>query len=311
MTVYPNYYKDFKCIADRCGHSCCVGWEIDIDEDTLLYYENLSGEVGENIRNNISYDGDAHFCLKEGDRCPFLNDRNLCKLILSLGEDSLCRICSDHPRFRNEFDSRSEIGLGLCCEEAGRLILGQVGDFSLEYDEDGECDDEIIALRDRAVSIMQNREMSIDQRCADMLAACGFDGELKDTRYLLGVLLTLEALEGDWHTFVREVYDNYTVGQNEFLKYVKGNDEMYAKLIIYFLYRYMANGESVDEAALRAAFSVSVYRVILSMSEYIYTRQGSFELSDMVELCRRFSSEIEYDLDNLYIYMEECYDHNC
>ena len=30
MTVtVPSYYKDFKCIADKCRHSCCIGWEID------------------------------------------------------------------------------------------------------------------------------------------------------------------------------------------------------------------------------------------------------------------------------------------
>ena len=35
MDVYPNYYDKFKCIANRCKHSCCIGWEIDIDEDTM------------------------------------------------------------------------------------------------------------------------------------------------------------------------------------------------------------------------------------------------------------------------------------
>ena len=311
MTVYPNYYKKFQCISDRCKHSCCVGWEIDIDEDTLEYYENIGGEVGENIRSNISYDGTPHFCLKEGDRCPFLNDKNLCKLILSLGENSLCQICRDHPRFKNEFDDRLEIGLGICCEEAGRLILGQVEDFSLEYDGESECDDEIITLRDRAISIMQNRKMSISERSEEMLCACGFDRELMDVEYILKVLLTLDALDEDWHTFVLEVYNNYSGKDNEFSKYIKKNDKMYEKLIIYFLYRYMANAENLYEAALRAGFAVSVYRVIFSMSAYIYKKQGRFELPDMVELCRRFSSEVEYNLDNLDVYMEECYDHNC
>ena len=35
----PEYYKDFVCIADRCKHSCCVGWEIDVDKDTLEKYK--------------------------------------------------------------------------------------------------------------------------------------------------------------------------------------------------------------------------------------------------------------------------------
>jgi lysine-N-methylase len=31
----PKYYLDFACIADRCKHSCCIGWEIDVDADTM------------------------------------------------------------------------------------------------------------------------------------------------------------------------------------------------------------------------------------------------------------------------------------
>lgn len=309
MIVTPNYYKKFQCIADKCKHSCCIGWEIDIDDDKLEYYENLGGETGEKIRNNISYKGDAHFCLKEGDRCPFLNEKNLCELILSLGEDSLCQICADHPRFKNEICDRLEIGLGLCCEEAGRLILGQAEDFSLEYDGESEEDDEIINLRDKAISVMQSKEKSIEQRCALMLSLCGFDKKLNDAGYMLKLLLTFDELECGWHAFVSEVLEYCDCKNGAFTEYVRDKEEMYAKLVIYFLYRYMANAANADEAALRAGFAVSVYKVIYAMSQYIYKKQGSFELSDMVELCRRFSGEVEYDPDNLDIYMEECYEH--
>ena len=36
---------------------------------------------------------------------------------------ALCQICRDHPRFRNYYSSRVEMGLGLVCEEAARVIL--------------------------------------------------------------------------------------------------------------------------------------------------------------------------------------------
>ena len=35
--IAPDYYNKFSCIADKCRHSCCVGWEIDIDENTNEY----------------------------------------------------------------------------------------------------------------------------------------------------------------------------------------------------------------------------------------------------------------------------------
>ena len=52
--VVPDYYKDFKCLAGDCKHSCCIGWEIDIDADTLEYYKSVDGEFGERLKNNIS-----------------------------------------------------------------------------------------------------------------------------------------------------------------------------------------------------------------------------------------------------------------
>ena len=29
----PAYYPRFACLADRCRHSCCIGWEIEVDEE--------------------------------------------------------------------------------------------------------------------------------------------------------------------------------------------------------------------------------------------------------------------------------------
>ena len=46
----PDYYKYFSCIADKCGHSCCVGWEIDIDADTLEYYRSVKGTLGKRMK---------------------------------------------------------------------------------------------------------------------------------------------------------------------------------------------------------------------------------------------------------------------
>lgn len=39
--VKPIYYKDFKCIAGACPDSCCQGWEVDADSDSLKYYASL------------------------------------------------------------------------------------------------------------------------------------------------------------------------------------------------------------------------------------------------------------------------------
>ena len=124
MNVYvPEYYARFRCAASECRNTCCAGWEIDIDPDSLARYQQMTGGFGARVKRSISLDGTPHFILTEHERCPLLNQDNLCDLILHEGEDALCQICRDHPRFRNYFSSRVEMGLGLVCGEAARMIL--------------------------------------------------------------------------------------------------------------------------------------------------------------------------------------------
>ena len=92
----PDFYDSFHCIADKCTDTCCVGWEIDIDETSAKRYKTVQGEFGEKLRQNIE---DDHFKLLPGDRCPFLRQDGLCDMICNLGEGSLCDICREHPRF--------------------------------------------------------------------------------------------------------------------------------------------------------------------------------------------------------------------
>ena len=143
QVIFPDYYKHFSCTANTCRHNCCIGWEIDIDADTLALYDSIPGSFGQRLHENISRKDTPHFILGQQERCPFLNQKNLCDIILTLGEDHLCGICSDHPRFRNELPGRVETGLGLCCEEAARLILEHQEPVRLEtveqVEEAGDC----------------------------------------------------------------------------------------------------------------------------------------------------------------------------
>ena len=74
----------------------------------------MTGETGKRLWENIDESGEtACFRMAEGERCPFLNGDGLCDLILAEGPDILCQICTDHPRFRNFYADREEIGLGM------------------------------------------------------------------------------------------------------------------------------------------------------------------------------------------------------
>lgn len=116
--IAPDYYPSFTCIASACRHTCCVGWEIDVDKDSLERFR-----LDEAVFSGIDETDTPHIRLRAGERCPFLNPDGLCDMILKHGEGYLCDICRDHPRFRNYFTDRTEIGLGLVCEEAARIIL--------------------------------------------------------------------------------------------------------------------------------------------------------------------------------------------
>ena len=80
----PSYYEKFSCIADRCKDSCCIGWEIDIDEDTYSYYHEMPGEFGDRLRNHMVTDSDGtnHFVLEKNGYCPFLNEQKLCDICI-------------------------------------------------------------------------------------------------------------------------------------------------------------------------------------------------------------------------------------
>lgn len=142
----PSYFKDFHCISSKCTDSCCWHWEIDIDDDTLRYYNQVPGDFGRRLRESILPPNEktgepAHFIQDKRERCPFLNSCNLCDIFLQLGEEHLSCICTHHPRYYDWLVDGQEAGLGLCCEEAARLILQKTGYPTFELiEETGDGD---------------------------------------------------------------------------------------------------------------------------------------------------------------------------
>jgi lysine-N-methylase len=53
LYIRPAFFDEFKCIANKCTDSCCVGWEINIDDETIDVYKNMQTTFGEKIRENI------------------------------------------------------------------------------------------------------------------------------------------------------------------------------------------------------------------------------------------------------------------
>lgn len=297
MTVYPDYYKDFECIKGACQHNCCIGWEIEIDSDTKDFYSNVEGELGQRLKQNIDW-AESCFILGKNERCPFLNKENLCDIILTLGEDKLCGICADHPRFRNLLPDRTEIGLGLCCEAAADLILRQKHKVGLIYDGDSPWDDSIINLRDAIIDTLQDREFTIFERLNNMLWLCGEEKFEFDINSWTQRLYNLERLDDEWSQ--RLDWLKKPIDFDGFTQHVKCNEEEYEQLAVYFIYRHFANAPDSENCLKRAKFAALAVNIIFALGAAEFTKNGKLNFDQRVDIARAFSSEIEYSDENLY-----------
>jgi len=286
QTVYPDYLDEFKCAASSCRHSCCVGWEIDIDACSLGRFYAAEGEFGDKLRRSISSEGGAHFILSDDERCPFLQGDGLCEMILTLGEDSLCDICRDHPRFRSFLPTRTEIGLGLCCEEAARLILTRKATMKLIAVGDAEPSDadELLRLRDEAISLAQDRSIPVSEREKNILELCGAgDAELSPESYY-EFLLSLERLDSAWD------------GELEGLRYPQertADELMTEQALCYFIYRHFPEAYEDGDLVSKARFAVLSTELLRALG------------GDFCEKARMYSCEIEYSQENMDAFYDE------
>ena len=295
--VYPDYYKKFKCIADKCRHNCCIGWEIDIDPDTLGFYNSLNSPLGDKLRENIELSPQPHFILQKDERCPFLNECNLCEIIIEHGEKGLCHICHNHPRFINEFEGVKEIGIGMSCEEAARLILSQEEPVALVCDGDGYvASDPIISLRNRILGCIQERSVPLDTRFKNAFSLLEVTSPQKPVSFWADLFLNLERLDPKW---------------TDILEKIKATDECDLKavqspytevelehLAVYFLYRHFALAPDIEEAKLRLLFAALSCMIILLASLTCFKDNNALSFESKVDLCRMYSAEIEYSDEN-------------
>ena len=172
----PHFYDKFVCTAGDCPDTCCAGWQIMIDDDSLEKYRNVQGEFGKRLQGSINWEEES-FCQKDR-RCAFLNDENLCDLYKALGPDALCDTCRLYPRHTEEFEGLRELSLSLSCPEAAKIILSckePVRFLEEETDEEDDFDEfdfmmfsRLEDTRDVIFSILQDRSLPLPLR----MAAC-------------------------------------------------------------------------------------------------------------------------------------------
>lgn len=317
----PDYFTSFKCIADKCRDSCCIGWEIDIDDDARLKYDCLNTPIGAEIREKTPH---GYFPLDKNGHCAFLDCKGLCRIVSELGEGYLCDICNEHPRYYGVGIDGFEGGIGLGCEEAARIILSlekkpRLIEIEREipyYDEDNKAfvsEYFRCKLYDRIFSqgieklvgsfVKYAKSTTTDDyyyftsefsRCMPAIKDEPLDDEKIEEliKFTFTLLDECEALSDEWHDLV---YAASKVRLNRILK----KDKEIRGLCYYFTHRYVRECVYDKSLGKRILFAIMSSLAIAALSEVI---DGD---DKEVRAAVLYSKNVEYSTDNIDMILSE------
>lgn len=194
--IEPDFYKDFHCIGGQCSFTCCKEWKIAVDPETKKRWRKLSvpetvlesGRVPKHAcRSSLDKAQLSQFVMKKDGgeiiellpnmRCLFLEDTELCRLVLDYGEECLSETCHVFPRETHEFADRTERTLVSCCPEiVDRLYaLKELHFTKLPYQDRAfllEGKDKLFQIRNIMMYWLQDASVSNEvnlKRCLFML----------------------------------------------------------------------------------------------------------------------------------------------
>lgn len=263
--VKPTFYKNFKCIAGDCPDSCCQGWEVDADSDSLEYYKTLDNslEIKKRIDSVLSKDefDNTIFTLAPKKRCPFLNDENLCDMHIAIGGEHTPYTCRTFPRFIYDFGATREIGISFSCPVASDMMYNTESfDFETEVNSDlptlNDIDAEKYFLlckgRAEAYKIAKDKNKSIRERLNDLLNLGVLlqeklfpYNEGGDDIAFFDVFKNPELINPEW----KEKVENFSLKQ---VSDTQSNEN----ILMYFLYKYLMQAVYDDDALSKIKMAV-------------------------------------------------------
>lgn len=331
--TFPVYYKKFTCIADKCTDTCCAGWAIVADGESLEKYKAAGGNFGKKIRSVITVDEDGDTVFTPvGNRCPFLLDSGLCEMYIELGHESLCRTCRQYPRHITFFGARSETGLSLSCPEAARIIMENSEpiifetentlDFPQPTDIDPELYFTLLEARKKAIDILQNREFSIRRRiCAflafsedvaphvrhykysEIRAAIGTDyfakeksvySRRRENGATKKYFSDFQSLEMLDLLWKERLCDAETSDADGYLKNNPDIDWEYEHLMVYFVFRYFMAAVFDRDLLTKSKLAAVSYIIILKLHA-----AENADKAKRTQIMQRFSKEVEHSASNM------------
>ena len=300
ISLYPTFYHTFQCKANQCHHTCCQKWTIDVDEETAKLYQTLPTPLGEDLRKFMTVDDEGYYFMLSDKQptCPLLREDGLCRVVLELGEDSLCDTCHMHPRFYKYIEDLELCGVGLSCEESVEKLLATEGDQLLFTIED---DDDEFTAEDRPVleNIFDLLALGINP------AICQFtlNHSIHYCQELVTIYKKTEPIDEEWTkqlAHLEAMLSSTTASTTmDFLKADTIDVSALNKVYQYILYRQIDMlAEYSLESLVRYAFDATVFIALLT-----------HQFGNLPEQIRRWSEQIEYDEDNVAFLFNE-YENN-
>lgn len=294
--VKPTFYKNFKCIAGDCPDSCCQGWEVDADSDSLEYYKTLDNslEIKKRIDSVLSKDefDNTIFTLAPKKRCPFLNDENLCDMHIAIGGEHTPYTCRTFPRFIYDFGATREIGISFSCPVASDMMYNAESfDFETEVNTDlptlNDIDAEkyflLLKGRTEAYKIAKDKSKNIRERLNDLLDL-GVLLQEKLFPYIDGgddiaffdVFKNPELINPEW----KDKVENYSLKQ-------VSDSQANENILMYFLYKYLM--QAVYDDDVLSKIKMAVLGVLINT----YFGEGSWT----VHLWSKETEHSQYNMD--------------
>lgn len=290
MNNMLNCFNNFSCIKGDCKKSCCALWKVNIDKKTLKKYKRVKGDFKEKINSGVDFKC-ASFNMING-RCAFLNNDNLCDLIINLGEKSLCEVCAIHPRFINKLKSYTEMGVGIACEEGARLLLSFKDKITPALSPNVKklkgFEKEIIVFRQTVLQIIYGNA-TLSEKVKKILSLLEVDENAFISLPYMGKISKMEVLDSDWKERLK-FFNKITLeieNENELLN-----------LLVYFIYRHLIT--AVDKLDLKAKTLFSIFSTLTIHNIYNNSKKVQKDISLLSNIARDYSAEIEYSEDNLF-----------
>lgn len=195
--LYPAYYPEFQCIADRCHDNCCRGWRIYFSKKDYLKIKRAKKtqelevltkkamrRLADGMRTEQAY---GEFVVQNAP-CPYQNEQGLCQLQLVCGENTLPEVCRQFPRTESYTPMALEKSMSTGCEAVVELLWNRPEGLEfviapLEKQRqhtvwsNGRGED-FPVFRSAMVDIMQARQFSLSRRM--LILGLAFDQAIKN-----------------------------------------------------------------------------------------------------------------------------------